>query len=125
MRQNIKREKECDLLRGCKKTLEIYKALNLLSFRRIHSMPVIRGNGGFSKNIDMAGMEDLQIYLPAGVTLHVELKTNTGKQSDRQIERENELKTLGHHYFVVRSLDQLVILLETFGVTMPFVKGIK
>lgn len=86
-------------------------------------MPVMRG-GGFSINSDMAGLEDLQIYISGGRFWAVELKkpkgqkSAMGKQSQAQKEREAELKNLGFDYSVLHSVDELVQGLRVRGLTL-------
>lgn len=53
----------------------------------------------------MAGVSDL-IVLHGNKCLFVEVKTDTGKQSEKQIEFETKVKALGFDYFLVRSLEQ-------------------
>jgi hypothetical protein len=36
----------------------------------------------------------------------IEIKTSTGRQSDKQKDFENRVNLLGHKYFLVRSLDE-------------------
>ena len=86
-------------------------------------MPVMRGsktNMFYSRNTDMRGMEDLQIYLPEGKIIFVELKTEKGKQSEYQKDREAELLALGHYYYVVRNIGDMIKILESFGVPNLF-----
>jgi hypothetical protein len=52
-----------------------------------------------------AGVSDLIIVLDE-IVLFMELKTETGTQSDEQIEFENIVTNLNHKYYLVRTLDQ-------------------
>ncbi|NBW16395.1 MAG: hypothetical protein EBR82_51285 [Caulobacteraceae bacterium] len=63
-------------------------------------------------------MEDLQIYLMGGRTLYWELKSPTGKQSDEQKKRQDELTNLGHDYKVIRSLEQALSELGAKGLSV-------
>lgn len=108
---------EKDLLKEVKKLLDIFKSKGVLSYRRIHVMPVMRG-GKMSMNKDMAGIEDIQLYLPGGVTLMWELKKKGGKQSPAQLLRESELLKLGHRYYVIQSLSQSIEILSFYGVQL-------
>lgn len=81
-------------------------------------MPVMRGRFNFSRNEDMAGMEDLQVYLPAPRVLFRELKSEKGDQSDEQLERQNELRALGHDYGVWRDVDDIFSDLERNGLAV-------
>lgn len=109
--------KEADLLRNVKKILDIFKAQEKLSYRRIHVQPVLR-SGQFSKNSEMAGLEDLQVYLHGGKTLFLELKSMKGKQSPAQRVRQDELLWLGHSYYVVRCVEDLAECLRLHGLSI-------
>lgn len=52
-----------------------------------------------------AGVSDL-IVLQPNRCIFVELKTQVGKQSDKQKDFESIVKSLGFEYFVVRSLEE-------------------
>jgi hypothetical protein len=54
----------------------------------------------------MAGEPDLRVYLPAGVTVHLEVKAEKGRLSEAQEFAHANLGTLGHQIYVVRSLDE-------------------
>ncbi|NDD53890.1 hypothetical protein EBZ39_08415 [bacterium] len=108
---------ESDLLKQIKATLEVLKAQGLISYRRIHVMPVFR-KGRMSKNPDQCGMEDIQVYLMGGRTLYWELKSPTGKQSEHQKQRQEELTNLGHDYKVIRSLEQALSELGAKGLSV-------
>jgi hypothetical protein len=53
----------------------------------------------------LAGVSDLIVYIGTD-TLHIEVKTSTGRQSDKQKDFENRVNLLGRKYFIVRSLDE-------------------
>lgn len=110
---------EAPILAACKSYLRLQQNRGLLSFRRIHVMPVMRGNHRrpiLAKNTDMEGMEDLQIYLPNGVIVFAECKRPDGRLSPEQRTRQAELARLGHHYVIIRSLQDLIDRLSAFGV---------
>lgn len=111
------KKRESDLLKEIKSMLEILKKQGLISYRRIHVMPVMRG-GRMAANPDQAGMEDLQVYLLYGRTLYWELKSATGTQSELQKKRQAELSALGHCYRVIRSLDQAISELAANGLNI-------
>ena len=109
------------VLAQCKALLNALRAQGKLTYRRIHSVAIPRGDfskgfGRFSKNKDMEGISDLVIFLPAGTTLWVELKSSIGKLSEPQKRFQDELMGKGHHYFVARCSTQLESILNTFGV---------
>lgn len=117
-RNKAPKQSEKDLLSQVKQLLDIFAGKGLLSYRRIHVMPVQISAFRCRPNVEMVGMEDLQIYLLGGKTLFWELKSTSGKQSDNQIMRENELLSLGHVYRVIRSLDQASSELTSFGFSL-------
>lgn len=53
------------------------------------------------------GFSDLEVILPKGKVLYVELKRPDGKgvQSQDQKNVESKLKTLGHSYFLINSIE--------------------
>lgn len=116
-------QSEAQLLLQIKKVLTILKHRGELTFRRIHVMPIQVGQFRTRPNKDMRGLEDLQVYLPNGKTLYWELKTKT-KQTDVQKQREAELKRFGHDYCIIRSLDEAIEELSSYGVNVNL-KGVK
>lgn len=58
------------------------------------------------------GVPDVEICLPGGVTWRVELKTATGRVSPEQGQLLADLTRLGHRVEVVRSVAELVPLLQ-------------
>ena len=54
----------------------------------------------------MAGVADLIILKPNGITLFVEVKVEKGVQSEVQSIFENKVKKLGFKYHLVRSIEQ-------------------
>jgi|SRR6056297_78297 len=54
-----------------------------------------------------SGVSDLVVVLPNQV-LFMEVKTDTGKQSDAQKRFESTVTELGHRYVVVRSVDEAI-----------------
>jgi hypothetical protein len=95
------------LHKNAKSILDIFKGQGLLSYRRIHVMPILR-RGIPMVNPDQAGMEDLQIYLLHGKTLYRELKSLKGRQTPAQKRRQRELESIGHDYAIWRSVDDIV-----------------
>lgn len=52
-----------------------------------------------------AGVSDLIVVMPEKV-LFVEVKTESGVQSEKQKEFEQKINALGYKYHIVRSLDE-------------------
>ena len=110
--QQTQKIKEGDLLIQVKKILDKFKHRGVLSYRRIHSVgiPCFGKNGRITlrENEDMAGYEDIQVFLSGGDFWAIELKSRTGKQSDEQKARQKELVNLGHDYTIIRTVEELV-----------------
>lgn len=62
-------------------------------------------NKVFKNTGTMAGVSDLIVVLN-GKTIFVELKTETGIQSEKQKEFETKVKQLSQEYYLIRSLEQ-------------------
>lgn len=99
---------EGQLLKNAKAILDIFKHQGLLSYRRIHVMPIKVNRYRSRRNEDMEGMEDLQIYLLHGRTLFRELKAPKGRSSEGQKKRRAELESIGHDYAIWQSVDDIV-----------------
>lgn len=63
-----------------------------------------RSNSKYIKSGIMPGVSDLIILLP-NVALFVEVKNQTGRQSDKQLAFQTKVELLGFKYFLVRSLE--------------------
>lgn len=59
------------------------------------------------------GFPDI-IVIKNGVLIGLEVKTGEGKQSNNQKEVEKELKKHGAEYYVVRSLDEVVVIFDKY-----------
>lgn len=59
----------------------------------------------------LPGVSDLILVLP-NKTVFIEMKTKKGKQSEHQKEFECKIDQLGGYYFVCRSLDDFIELLN-------------
>jgi hypothetical protein len=62
----------------------------------------------------LAGMPDLVVALPNGVTAWLEVKAKKGRISDKQEQLLESLHQLGHHVEIVRDVDD----------ALTFVRGI-
>ena len=58
----------------------------------------------------LAGVSDLIIVIDK--VYFIELKTEIGIQSDKQIEFETTITNLGHNYIVIRSFDEFKLWLN-------------
>ena len=54
----------------------------------------------------LAGASDLIVILPNGKLFFIELKTETGTQSDKQKDFENRVSALGYEYKIIRTLEE-------------------
>lgn len=54
----------------------------------------------------LRGFPDLEVLLPEGRTIYLELKTETGKQSQDQIDLQAKMEALGHKYYLVRNFQE-------------------
>jgi hypothetical protein len=69
----------------------------------------------YKKSIGLfPGASDLIILLP-GKCIFVEVKTEKGKQSEKQIEFEQIVLALGFAYLLVRSLNDFIKQLQSLG----------
>ena len=59
-----------------------------------------------------AGVTDLVVMLNKGITLFIELKTDTGKLSEDQKLFGSELTKRGHIAYVCRSLDEFIEIVD-------------
>ena len=61
----------------------------------------------------LPGASDLIIILPNGKLLFVELKMLKGIQSNEQKDFECRVSSLGYEYYLIRSLEQFKLLIQT------------
>ena len=62
------------------------------------------------------GRSDMVLYY-FGKAIHIELKTETGKQRKDQKEWESLMKNQGFDYYIIRSLEEFIELIEKIIVT--------
>lgn len=108
------------ILASCKQLLRLMEGAGYLTFVRVANGGVVRSNGRggtfMTRNVDMAGVSDLIIWLRGGPVLCVELKAEDGRISPDQAEFCRRLQRVGHQYHVVRSSAALEDLLVAHGV---------
>ena len=97
------------------------------AWKRAYPPPIVAAipNGG-SRNLFeavrmkregvLAGMPDLVICLPKGVTVWVEMKAAKGRISPHQTEIHSRLRILGHLLIVAHSADDALKQLKGAGV---------
>lgn len=60
----------------------------------------------------LAGVSDLIVLMP-NRCIFIEVKTDVGKQSDKQKEFESTVKLLGFEYYVVRNINDFDLIINT------------
>lgn len=60
------------------------------------------------------GVADFIILAPGGITLIIEAKTRTGKQTPEQLGFQMGVERNGHVYHLVRSYEQFKMVIESF-----------
>ena len=58
------------------------------------------------------GTSDIICIMPNGKTAWIECKTATGKQREAQINFQRMVESLGHKYYIMRSVDDVKMLSE-------------
>lgn len=108
---------EADIQKACQSLLEILSNQGKLLFQRNNSFAgrVQRSNGsvGYVKN-NKKGAPDCYVFMKNGITLHLEYKAPKGHQKQEQKVWEGRCTTLGHKYYIVRSLDELQQILALY-----------
>jgi hypothetical protein len=108
--------KEADVVDVVKDLLEIHQRRGNLFFRRVN-MGASFMRGRMVKN-SSKGFPDFLVWIkggPGGVGF--EIKSPTGRQSEVQKEFETGLDSVGHDYFLVRSLEEAILILKGYGIT--------
>ena len=80
------------------KTATINGQLILTNIKAIKGMP--------------EGTSDIICIMPNGCTAWIECKTATGKQRDAQIRFQQMVESLGHKYYIMRSVEDIKKLTE-------------
>lgn len=107
---------EAQLSKSISETLNFYENMGKLVFVRNNSFAghIKRKNGskGYVKN-NKKGSSDYFIFMQ-DLTIHLELKSEKGKQSDNQFAYQNKIEKLGHIYKIVRSVDEVDKLIKKY-----------
>ena len=107
---------EKDVQKSCLDYLQMLRNQGKLLFVRNNSVAgnFMRPDGsqGYIRN-NMPGSPDLFVFVNQE-TIHLELKSSTGEQSPEQKEWERVATKLGHKYYVIRSVEELVKILSYF-----------
>jgi len=62
-----------------------------------------------------AGVADITLMINGGITIYLEIKTEKGKQSKSQKEFEEICKKRGFPYYVVRSIEDVKLILKKYN----------
>lgn len=108
---------EAAVVRQSRDYLDILRCANKLEYKFIHVPRPREGQYLEQRQAhSMAGMADLLIFLPGMLVLHIEFKSDKGKQSQAQKRWQSELEAIGHKYYVVREVERLVEILAEHGI---------
>jgi hypothetical protein len=103
---------EKDIQKACIHHLKEYGYLFIRNNSVAGNLTRPNGSQGYIRN-NMPGSPDLFVFVKKE-TLHVELKSSIGKQSPEQKEWERLATDLGHKYYIIRSVEELVKILSYF-----------
>lgn len=98
--------KEQAIVKQIKEYLQSLEDSNKLYFIRNNSGAVVVKNRfiRFGKE----GSSDFIIFMPKNRVLFIEIKNESGKQTEKQKEFKNKIVNLGYEYYIVRSVDELI-----------------
>lgn len=60
------------------------------------------------------GSPDFFVFVEGGRVIHCEVKNEKGRQNENQKEYQKNIETLGHFYFIVRSIEDVENILTPF-----------
>lgn len=87
--------------------LKYLKAKGICHFRMIAGRSKLPGGGWY--DACPAGTADIVIFLPESLPIWIECKrAKGGKQKEIQLQFEGEVRELGHSYYLVRSLEDVL-----------------
>lgn len=108
---------ERDIQKAIIDYLQLLENLGKLIFIRNNSIAatIVRPNGsrGYVNN-KKPGSPDILVFGKDGRTFHLEVKAEKGRQSPAQKDYEKNIKKLGHQYKVVRSINDVQHIIETY-----------
>lgn len=94
--------------------LQILENKGKIFFQRVNNTPMYDPKYKQFRSMPKGskkGFPDI-LVIKAGKIIGIEVKTATGKQSKEQKDIENKFKQHGQEYFVVRSLDEVIEILN-------------
>ena len=92
--------------------LRLLEQRKLLIYVKNNSGALQTGHGSFLR-FGKAGSPDFLLFLPGGKTIHLEVKTDQGQQTESQKQYQQRIEDLGHQYQVVRSVRELASFVES------------
>ena len=98
--------KESGIVTAIQQYLQILENQGKLVFQRNNSGAVRTQRGGFLR-FGKVGSPDFYLFTVGGKTIHLEVKNETGKQSEGQKDFEERVTKLGHKYLIVRDIEEL------------------
>lgn len=103
--------KESELEKQCLEFLKLYPTI---AGRKVKAGAQRHTFGGksFMKKSTLAGMADILLCIH-GKYIEVELKTETGKQSQVQKDHQEKIENAGGLYYIVRSFEQFKSIIES------------
>lgn len=87
-------------------------ALSEYGFVRRNNVGTFLTAYGTPITIGVPGESDLTVFCKGGRTVFLETKTPTGRQSKAQKHFEEYIKNLGYEYYVVRSVEDALRIVE-------------
>ena len=102
VRESVIQRQVCDVL-------DLYGA-GLLVYERSNAGAAYTRSGRRIQ-LGIPGTSDIKIYRRGGKTTHLEIKSATGKQRPSQRAYASAITALGHEYIIVRTPEQVELLL--------------
>ena len=112
---------EADVLKSCISLLDILQAQKKLAFRRVNVSGILRSKGSktvLTKN-PAKGISDLFVWPKNRPFLAIEAKSTKGRLTADQIIFKYQIEQMGHPYYVIRSVDELASIIESYGISVP------
>lgn len=110
---------ESQLQRSVIQYLEVLENQHRLVFIRNNSFQGIiqrrNGSQGYIKNAHK-GSADIILCVPGGNYVALEIKSDKGKQSEYQSSWQKRLNAVGGMYHIIRSLEDLDVILNAYSV---------
>jgi len=98
--------KESAIQTGIEKYLIFMENMGKLVYQK-NNTGAVKVEGRFIR-FGKDGSSDFLVYLPKGETLHLEVKTSKGRQTDNQKKYQKDVEALGHEYYIARSPDNAI-----------------